>query len=148
MADLDDRRGADSRVCKPWDAPYAWHPYVDQEHPGPRGIVEWLDGLSDFNRNHVEGQIDDLYDAAAMGELQDSGDEKTPIKPIHRDPELYELRMKQLTTKLRFYHGEPSIMPATLVSVHEHIKTSSREQQREISHAARRYMRGRSRYWA
>jgi hypothetical protein len=147
MGDDARRRGSDSRVCKPWDAPYAWQMYLDPEHSGAQGLAEWLEGLSEFNQNHIEGQIDDLFDAAEQGELEDTGDEKTPIKPVHPNPEIFELRLKQLNKKLRFYHGEPDFMPSALVSIHEHIKTTNKAQSLEIGFAAKRYQRGRSSYW-
>lgn len=147
MANLEGRRGSDSRVCKPWDAPYYWHRYIDDSHHGPAGLEDWLAGLSEFNRNHIEGQLEELFDAAANGELEDSGDARTPIKPIHAKPEVFELRITQLDKKLRFYHGEPDFMPAALVAIHEHIKTSDADQSKQIGFAAQRYQRGRARSW-
>ena len=94
-----------------------------------------------------EGEQLDLFEAASHGQLEDSGDETTPIKPIVTDPEIFELRRTALSKKLRFYHGEPNELPTQLVSVHRHIKDRNDTQQPEIEHAADRYNQGRPSMW-
>lgn len=86
-------------------------------------------------------------EAAAAGELWDSGDETTRIKPIYSDPDVYELRRRALTKALRFYHAEPFELPTSLVSLHRHIKSDSPSQQREIDFAVKRYRAGARRGW-
>lgn len=124
-----------------------WHDYTDPSDPSIAALEAWLNGLAPFARNAELGRIDDLMEAAARGELEDSGDERTPIKPVHKDPELYELRHRALKHQLRFYHGEPREFPTTLVAVHRHIKDSSRNQEQEIRKAAARYLAGRGSLW-
>lgn len=101
----------------------------------------WIDSLPVFSRNHELGEIDDLFEAAALGELEDTGDARTPIKPIRADPDVYELRRKALSKQLRFYHAEPAEMPEGLVALHKHIKDHG-PQQDEIDFAVKRYSDG------
>jgi hypothetical protein len=103
--------------------------------------------LAPFARAHQQGENDDLLEAAAGGELWDSGDETTLIKPIREDPEIFELRRQALSKKLRFYHGEPSELPRSLVALHRHIKTDNASQQAEIIYASGRYVQGRASIW-
>lgn len=100
---------------------------------------EWMGNLPLFEQRIQQGEIDDLFDAARRGELMDTGDGRTPIKPIVSDPEVFELRRKALTKALRFYHGEPERYPEVLVALHRHIKTGRRAQQVEIEYAVGRY---------
>jgi hypothetical protein len=141
------RAGSDSRCCNPNLAPLEWRGYVDESHPSVSAISSWMNTLTPWARAHEEGEIDDLMDAAANGELWDSGDETTKIKPIRKDPEIFELRYTALSKKLRFYHGEPLELPRSLVSLHRHIKTTASSQQFEIVYAADRYTSGRSTAW-
>jgi hypothetical protein len=141
------RSGSDSRCCRLNDPALEWIDYVDDGHEEIGVLEQWLTTLPPFARDHELGRIDDLMEAAAQGELSDSGDEVTPIKPVRRDPEIYELRHKALTKKLRFYHGEPAELPEALVAVHRHIKTTDRHQQAQIVYAAGRYDGGRPVRW-
>lgn len=84
---MTDRAGRDSRCCNPHAAPYQWLVAYDVENPAYRELEEWLSGLSPFAEQVERGEIDDLFEAASEGKLWDSGDAKTPIKPINRDPE-------------------------------------------------------------
>lgn len=79
--------------------------------------------------------------------MQDSGDARTPIKPIWKDPEVFELRRTALKKRLRFYHGEPAEAPHALVALHRHIKLDDPPQQTEIEFAASRYRTGRPAGW-
>ncbi|MDT3343871.1 hypothetical protein [Microbacterium aquilitoris] len=128
-------------------APLAWHDHVDEGHSGVQALDAWLKSLVPFSRNHEQGEIDDLFDAASNGELWDSGDETTMIKPIREDPEIFELRRTALSKKLRFYHGEPAELPKALIKLHRHIKTTNSDQQAQIEHAAERYQDGRATQW-
>lgn len=142
------RKGSDSRCCDPSLAPLEWVDYVDTTHASVQELEEWLASLSPFARNHELGEIEDLMEAASNGELWDSGDETTRIKPIREDPEVFELRRTALSKKLRFYHGEPAHLPTALVALHRHIKVDTVGQQVEIEHAAARYTEGRAKRWA
>lgn len=124
-----------------------WHDFTDLSQPGVQSLQEWLDGLPPWSREVELGRLDDVLEAAARGALEDSGDDRTPIKPILKDPELYEIRHRALAKQLRFYHGEPVEFPTTLVSVHRHIKDSARQQELQIRAAADRYLAGRATLW-
>lgn len=143
----DHRRGSDSRCCNPDLAPLHWHDYTDADHPSCKEFDEWLANLMPVVRAHELGEIDELLEAASRGELQESADSRTPIKPIWREPEIFELRRKALSKQLRFYHGEPAEWPGALVKVHRHIKSDAKTQKAEIAHAADRYERGRPDLW-
>ncbi|WP_246078173.1 hypothetical protein [Rhodoglobus vestalii] len=110
-------------------------------------LSTWLATLVPFARIVEEAEIEELFAAAANGELWDSGDGTTPIKPIREDPEVYELRRTALSKKLRFYHGEPAELPTKLVFLHRHIKVDNESQQHEIEYAAKRYLAGRASGW-
>ncbi|MCZ9881919.1 hypothetical protein [Arthrobacter sp. B2a2-09] len=99
-----------------------------------------------ISRSHELGEIDDLLEAAALGELEDTGDARTPIKPIRSDPEVYELRRKALSKQLRFYHAEPDDLPDGLLALHKHMKGAV-SQQEEIDFAVDRYGSGRPNGW-
>lgn len=141
------REGSDSRCCRPADPAWDWVDYTDPDHEGLHEIEEWLNTLAPFARQIELGRVEDLMEAAAQGRLFDSNDELTPIKPIRRDPEIFEIRHKALTKALRFYHGEPPELPVALVAVHRHIKTSNEQQEGHVKHAAKRYADGRSGLW-
>lgn len=141
------RRGADSRCCRPVDPPWEWHDYVDPSDVAVLELEAWLDALTPWARDHELGKIDDLLDAAALGDLEDSGDERTPIVPVRTDPEIYELRHRALAKQLRFYHGEPSELPMALVALQRHIKSGREHQQQQIDRATQRYINGRADLW-
>ncbi|WP_260300803.1 hypothetical protein [Rathayibacter sp. PhB152] len=124
-----------------------WLDHVDDAHPSMRDLEQWLSSLTPWSRAHELGRVDDLLEAAAAGDLYDTGDERTPIKPIRRDPEVFELRHTSLSKKLRFYHGEPPELPSSLVALHRHIKSTAADQEAQIEHAAERYEGGRSSTW-
>lgn len=145
----DDRVGSDSRCCDRDNGPFEWRHYVDLDHPSVVKFEAWLASLAPFARVHEEGRIDELFDAAADGRLQDSADERTPIKPIVTDPEVWELRLTCLSKKLRFYHAEPPSAPRDLIALHRHFKsTTGPSQQAEIQGAVSRYRQGRLDGWS
>lgn len=141
------RTGSDSRCCDPNLAPLQWRGYVDESHPSVLALSTWMTALAPWARAHEQGEIDDLMDAAANGDLWDSGDERTRIKPIREDPEIFELRHTALSKKLRFYHGEPQELPRGLIALHRHIKLDNQSQQTEIIYAAERYASGTATEW-
>jgi hypothetical protein len=110
-------------------------------------LANWLGQLTVPMREHELGRLDNLLGRAERGELEDSGDDHTPIKPIREDPEIYELRHQALSKKIRLYHGEPTELPMSLVALHRHIKVDGRDQQRQIEYAADRYEQGRESLW-
>lgn len=105
-------------------------------------LEHWLASLAPFARQIGLGEIEELMDAAAHGELWESADEATPIKPIREHLEIFEIRRRALSKALRFYHAEPASRPFHLISLHRHIKTGGGEQQGEIEFAAKRYQAG------
>lgn len=129
---------ADSRCSQPSGAPYSWLDYVDSVHPSVSKLDGFLGSLIPPVRAMEEGEIEDLFDAAAAGELEESADAYVPLKPIVSDPDMYELRLKALRT-YRFYHGEPDAHPQVLLKLHRHIKDTDTDQQAEIDHAIERY---------
>jgi hypothetical protein len=141
------RTGSDSRCCDRQNGPFSWRTYIDGTHPSVQALEAWLSSLPLFARHHEEGEIDALFEAAELGQLYDSGDVRTKIKPIRLDPEIYELRRTALSKALRFYHGEPNELPLDLVAVHRHIKDDELGQQAEIEYAADRYNAGRASRW-
>lgn len=147
MAYSIGRRGSDSRCCTPHDPYLDWIDYVDSDDEAVAELESWFAELPPFAREHELGRVDDLMEAAAGGQLMDSGDHLTPIKPVRIDPEVYELRHKVLAKKLRFYHGEPEEIPFALVAVHRHIKTNDADQERQIRYAGQRYNEGRETMW-
>ncbi|WP_354157474.1 hypothetical protein [Arthrobacter sp. UYCu512] len=142
---MDRRKGSDSKCCSPVQSPRTWQYYVDDSHESVAALDAWLESLSGFSRDHQLGEIDDLFEAAALGELEDTGDARTPIKPIRSDPDVYELRRKALSKSLRFYHAEPDELPDGLLALHKHLKST--DQQSEINFAVDRYNDGREADW-
>ena len=133
------RTGNDSRCCTPADPPLLWIDITDTSHQAVEEYEEWLASLAPFERAHQQGRIDSLLGAASKGELFDSDDHSSKITPVRRDPDIYELRYKALTKRLRFYHGEPPHAPNLLYRLHRHIKKDKTDQDAQIDHAQRVY---------
>ncbi len=136
----EKRNGHDSRCCTPRALPLKWVDAVDSSDSSVMCLELWLADLSPFARAHELGEIDRLFTMAAAGDLWDSGDARTPIKPIRSSSEIYELRRLSLSKQLRFYHGEPTFAPSLLVALQRHIKSGRDSQQREIEIATDRYL--------
>lgn len=134
------RPSSDSRCSQPAGAPYRWYNYVDLAHPSVIKLDGFLGSLIPPVRAMEEGEIEDLFDAASAGLLEEDSDEYVPLRPIVSDPDMYELRLKSLRT-YRFYHGEPERYPDLLLKLHRHIKDEDTNQQTEIDHAIDRYRR-------
>lgn len=141
------RRGRDSRCCNHVATPLEWRHFEDNSHQDIVELEEWLASLSPFARDHELGEIDELFEAAANGDLEDSGDQKTAIKPVTEVPEIFELRRTALTKKLRFYHGEPDELPYVLVALHRHIKTGVGSQNSALAFSISRYRLGSDSLW-
>lgn len=138
--------GRTSRCCLPVEFARTWIYYLDATNSSVLSMEMWLNGLAPFSRAHELGEVDDLFEAAALGELEETGDGRTPIKPIRTNPDVYELRRKALSKQLRFYHAEPGQLPDALVALHKHIKQAN-TQQSEIEIAVQRYKDGRAHLW-
>ncbi|WP_447943429.1 hypothetical protein [Microbacterium aurum] len=142
-----ERSGKDSRCCQPRDSPLLWRDFQDANHEQYKAFEAWLTSMNDHQRQHRLGEIDDLFEAAALGELEESSDWKNPIDAIRRDPEIYELRQKAGKQHLRFYHGEPNDHTDLLVKLHKQIKTDKESQDLGISQAVLRYAGGQRSEW-
>ncbi|MFB4349791.1 hypothetical protein [Microbacterium sp. CR_7] len=149
---LANRTGSDSRCCIESGAPYTWIHAEDPTHVQMVEFEEWLAGLNDFSRAHEEGEIDELFEAASEGKLEDTGDNHTKIKPVTHKPEIFELRLKsglkRPHTYLRFYHSEPVVRPKNLIALHRHIKSSDDAQTDGLAQAISIHLLGESINWA
>lgn len=135
---LDDRRPSDSRCSQPREIPCTWLDYVDGSHPSVLKFEEHFAMMLATVRAIVKGEIEELFEAAAHGELEESADEYEPLKPIVSDPEIWELRVDE-PSDYRFYHGEPPTHPQILLKLHRHVKNDADAQQEEIEYAISRY---------
>ena len=133
------RTGNDSRCCIESGAPYEWVRVEDQSHPQYAEYEAWLASMTPMSRAIEEGETDELFEAAAAGLLEDSGDNFSPIKPVTHKPEIYELRRRSevssLRTYIRFYHSEPDALPKCLVALHRHIKSDEDGQTDALAHS-------------
>ena len=129
---ITNRTGSDSRCCQPENAPYEWEDCVDYNHPAVKEVGRILGSLPPDALNHELGRIEQLVDEAKNGLLSDSGDYATKIKPIRRNPDLYELRLKLLEgmemedldnyVLLRIYTADPPDRPKVIQQLHMHDK--------------------------
>jgi hypothetical protein len=129
-----------------------WRDYLDEHHDSTTELTDWIESLPPFAQSSVLGQIDALFELAASGQIQ-IGDEGK-LRPIRRDPDLYELKWKLLSKAVRQYHAEPPQYPDDLVKLHIHIKSMRKTsagtraaQDMEISQAQLRYVTGESSEW-
>lgn len=116
-----------------------WDTVLDRTHHQIVEYEAWLSALVPSVRAQQEGEVEELLDAAACGLLEESADEKTPIKPVMSEPEVFELRRTALIKKLRFYHGEPEHDTEMLVELHRQIKTGRASQNEAIKFAGDQY---------
>lgn len=97
-----------------------------------------------------KGEFLQRLKAAERGELV----LEEELKPVHRDPHLWEIRWSWDRSPWRLYHAEPAEAPQSLVLLRWHQKSllgSASEirtaQSREMDIAARRFVEGRSWRW-
>ena len=115
-----------SRCTVPREDPLEW---VDRSDPADQAEVElvaWIMSLSPFARTPVLGAIAALRELAAAGEiapLPGQYSHENDLKPIRDQPEVFELRWKQLNKMIRQYHAEPAAQTDYLFKLHAHIKT-------------------------
>ncbi|WP_243077345.1 hypothetical protein [Microbacterium sp. SS28] len=115
-------------------------------------VLLWMSTLTTTVQEEVVGRILALCELAASGELHLGED----LQPIHRDPELYELRWNFGETLVRQYHAEPARLPQVLVKLHLHLKHLATEseslttelQNQQIGYALLRYRAGERTDWA
>lgn len=148
----ENRTGSDSRCCIESGAPYDWIHVEDHAHLQMVEVEDWLAGMNAFSRAHEEGEIEELFEAASEGKLEDTGDNHTKIKPVTHKPEIFELRhkagVKRPFTYLRFYHSEPAARPKNLIALHRHIKSSEDAQTDGLAQAISIHELGESIRWA
>lgn len=141
-----------SRCQTRQDPPLAWHYY--RELPGKSPVIpefkKALEGLPQTVREWRLGEISQRLNAASRGELE-IGQE---LKPLARDPDLWELRWRFSGEHWRLYHGEPAELPLHLLALLFHQKDTSgseddvkRAQDRFIHAARHRYVTGRRSRW-
>lgn len=95
-------------------------------------------------------ELDAVIERARFGELV----ERTELKPVNADPELWEIRTHMNNKEVRIYHAEPQAYEDLMVGLRAHFKWvggSESEiwkiQNVEISLAARRFKDGQKRNW-
>jgi len=126
-----------------------WRDFIDDSHPAAQQLASWLGALWPPTRNWAVGELDSLIEDAAAGKLtwDSTPNAKTNVVPVRANPELFELRWKLLTTHIRQYHAEPTVLPDHLVSLHMHIKSNKAHQDQQISDAQDRYNLGAPTQW-
>ena len=133
-----------------------WRSYRDEKNHSVAAVGAWLSSLNEYQRESAIGDILALRDQAAAGQLVEGDeDDFVNIKPVRRDPDLFELRWSLFGKHLRQYHAEPKRFPRLLVDLHLHIKhidyksrrRTTRAQEIEISYALFRYRVGDSQEW-
>lgn len=142
-----------SRCTIPHSIPLRWHDFIDDDNEDITSFYIWLNGLNVTDQELVIGRIRALRELAADGEIAEWDDEA--LKPIHADPEMFELRWNELDTLIRQYHAEPESLPLHLINLHLHIKEISPTsdavtgdlQQIQINWAALRFKGGAHRNW-
>lgn len=68
ISPMDRRRGSDSRCCIPVPLARTWQWYLDEANESVMALDAWIQSLQPFSRAHELGEIDDLLEAAALGE--------------------------------------------------------------------------------
>lgn len=134
--------------------------FLDSDHESLVELQDWLDTLSEVDRELVEEEIEDLLEAASRGRIP---------KPVYEnlvrvgiDPMFLELRWlfrglgkRSKDVPVRQYHAEPTELPDALVALHRHIKKwkgltkAQRDelQETEMRYAKFRYIAGKSSQW-
>jgi hypothetical protein len=141
-----------SRCETPNDPPLSWHFYVDDAGHSPLTdeILACFNGLVGSARIARYTAISQRLNAAARGALTWPEE----LKPVVRDPELWEIRWGFDDEQWRMYHGEPAQAPGWLISLRFHQKDTrgkqgeQREaQNQEMNVATLRFIEGRPRQW-
>jgi hypothetical protein len=108
-----------------------------------------FDGLGHSATIERLAAIKQRLGAAARGELTFDED----LKPVARDPELWEIRWEFEGVQWRLYHGEPALAPGWLIGLRFHRKSVGTDietrlaQNGEIDIASRRFTQGRLWHW-
>ena len=111
-------------------------------------------GLTDAARIDRLAAIRQRLSAAAAGTLFEEDESGPPLKPVRRDPSLWEIRWDLAGQPWRLYHAKPALAPGYLVALRFPEKdlaggdTRVRAAQNEhIDCAAHRYNTGRRTLW-
>ncbi|CAN5239870.1 hypothetical protein BH11ACT3_BH11ACT3_05830 [soil metagenome] len=115
-------------------------------------IAVALNGQLPLEQAMRRGEFAAVMQSAAMGNLFLNG---KSLRPITRDPDIYELRWKFGSRLYRMYHAEPSRFPEDLIALRFHEKLTAgltdaevhAAQQDEISLAIVRYHAGDPHDW-
>lgn len=128
---------------------FTWRDHIDGNRACVQEYDDFVAKLPPVPRAAAKANLKVLMNRAAQGRLWQADDDSTEIKPVRKDPELYELRWKILTIHARMYHAEPEVAPAELWALNRHLKGAYSEggsewhsqahQQAEIDHSAARY---------
>lgn len=136
--------------------PIPWRNFIDQSHTSVKKFNTYLQSLSEFDRDELDGRIRALRELASFGSIPRTSRQ---FENISLYPELFELKWTHYGkhkggTHLRQYHSEPEIEPRVLVALHIHLKDihgTPKEiranQDQEISYAKLRHEAGRKRNW-
>ena len=124
----DDR--LQSRCVRPRVAKLEWRDYFDPINDKVVEIDQWLNELSDFDRELAEAEIADLREQAALGRIPRPFGES--LKRM-REGQFVMLELRWCLAygsgrprKLRQYHVEPARLPTVLVALHKHLLVTHR----------------------
>lgn len=136
--------------------PVPWRNYIDHSHVSVKEFNDFLESLSDFDRDELEGRIQALREMASYGTIPKTSKQ---FENVSLYPDLFELKWTHHGkhrggAHLRQYHSEPEVETRILVALHIHLKnvhgTPSEiraNQDQEISFAKLRHEAGRKRNW-
>lgn len=138
-----------------------WHGYYVETNQKIHEIRSWFGGLPGRIQDRIAGELEDLFDQAAMGRT-DPAAEGQPIDAFRLAANYFELRLtlepdtdKSKQQLFRHYHFEPAEPDdRSLIALHAHFKDTSGEprdvsprQTAEMRYAIVRCDNGRSRSW-
>lgn len=145
---------ADSRCTIAGSTNY-WERYKDED--GTTIVDDELysifANLPTGEREMRYGEYYALLKRVEFGDIIDGGD-PSELRPINKDPHLWELRWQWPDCLLRQYHAEPGELPNLLLAVKAHTKVVLLSQQQthdkqdvEINEAVSRFVFGRRHSW-
>jgi hypothetical protein len=141
-----------SRCCQENDPPLEVHYFQDQQgcEVVRAEVIAVFNALDQPEKIARYAEYKQRLSAACRGVLQ--FDEE--IKPIHRVPDLWELKWSHADAEYRLYFGEPPSQPGVLVLLHFHVKEihntveqTNAAQDLHINMAARRFALGTAYNW-
>lgn len=134
-----------------------WHYWCEPRQPSPvmDEIKAVFEGCNEAQRIDRYAAITQRLQAAAAGDLFEENEEEwPPLKPVQRDPSLWEIRWDLDGAQWRLYHAEPGDAPGFLIALRFHQKDLAGShydirdaQNSHIDTATRRYDDGRRSMW-